>query len=240
MAEERLQKILSRAGVASRRASEQLIVEGHVSVNGKIIRELGKKFDAAKCDIRVDGKKIKTDIEKIYIMLNKPRGVLSAVSDDRDRKTVIDLIDDVDERIYPIGRLDYNTEGLLLLTNDGELMNGLLHPSHNVNKTYVAVLKGRVEQERLDRLRIGIELEDGMTAPAIVNLLELGEDQSIVEITIHEGRNRQVRRMFSAIGYLIKKLRRVKFGGLNLEGLKLGAHRRLKRAEVEKLYRLVN
>ena len=240
MAEERLQKILSGAGVASRRAAEQMIVEGRVSVNGKIVRELGMKFDASTCDIRVDGKKIKLNPKKIYIMLNKPRRVLSAVSDDRERQTVIDLIDDVDERIYPIGRLDYNTEGLLLLTNDGELMNGLLHPSKRINKTYLALLKGRVDQERLDRLRIGIKLDDGMAAPAIVNLLSLDDAESLVEITIHEGRNRQVRRMFSAIGYNIKKLRRIKFAGLTLEGLKLGEHRRLTTAEVEKLYRLMN
>ena len=240
MSEERLQKILSGAGVASRRAAEQLIVEGHITVNGKIVRELGTKVDPASAVIRVDGKKISLNVEKIYIMLNKPRRTLSAVSDDRGRQTVIDLIDDVDKKIFPIGRLDYNTEGLLLLTNDGALTHGLLHPRFEINKTYRALIKGRVDEERLDRLRVGIKLEDGMTAPALVNVLSVEDDQSLVEITIHEGRNRQVRRMFSAIGYLIKKLRRVKFGGLNLEGLKLGAHRRLKRAEVEKLYRLVN
>ena len=235
MSEERLQKILSRAGVASRRAAEVLIAEGHVTVDGKVVRELGTKVDAARADIRVDGRKIKRDIEKIYVMLNKPRRVLSAVSDERGRQTVIDLIDDVTDKIFPIGRLDYNTEGLLLLTNDGELANSLLHPSREVNKTYRAVLKGRVEEERLDRLRIGIKLDDGMTAPALVNLIALDENESEVEITIHEGRNRQVRRMFSAIGYNIKKLRRIKFAGLTLDNLKIGEHRRLNKKEIDRL-----
>ena len=239
MSEERLQKILSGAGVASRRAAEQLIVEGHITVNGKIVRELGTKVDPASAVIRVDGKKISLNVEKIYIMLNKPRRTLSAVSDDRGRQTVIDLIDDVDKKIFPIGRLDYNTEGLLLLTNDGALTHGLLHPRFEINKTYRALIKGRVDETRLDRLRIGIKLEDGMTAPALVNVLSVEDDQSLVEITIHEGRNRQVRRMFSAIGYNIKRLRRVAFAGLTLDNLKLGSHRRLNKSEVEQLYRLI-
>ncbi|MBQ9479833.1 MAG: rRNA pseudouridine synthase [Selenomonadaceae bacterium] len=239
LSEERLHKVLSRAGVASRRAAEKLIAEGHVSVDGKTVRELGTKVDAARADIRVDGRKIKLDVEKVYVILNKPRRVLSAVSDDRGRQTVIDLIDDVDERIFPIGRLDYNTEGLLLLTNDGELTNGLLHPSHEIDKTYRAVIKGRVDEERLDRLRVGIKLEDGMTAPALVKTLMIEGDESVVEITIHEGRNRQVRRMFTAIGYNIKRLRRVSFAGLKLGDLKIGAHRRLNKSEVEALRRLI-
>ncbi len=238
MSEERLQKILSRAGVASRRAAEVLIAEGHVTVNGKVVKELGTKVDASSADIRVDGRKIKRDVEKIYVMLNKPRRVLSAASDDRGRQTVVDLIDDVSEKIFPIGRLDYNTEGLLLLTNDGELANALMHPSFEVNKKYVAVIKGRVDEERLDRLRIGIKLDDGMTAPALVNVIALDDDSSTVEITIHEGRNRQVRRMFSAIGYNIKRLRRVSFAGLTLDNLKVGEHRRLNRRELDKLQRL--
>ncbi len=224
--------------MASRRAAEVLIAEGHVTVDGKVVKELGTKVDAARADIRVDGRKIKRSVEKIYVMLNKPRRVLSAVSDDHGRQTVVDLIDDVEEKIFPIGRLDYNTEGLLLLTNDGELANGLMHPRFEVDKTYRAVLKGRVDEERLDRLRVGLKLEDGMTAPALVETLAIEGDESLVEITIHEGRNRQVRRMFSAIGYNIKRLRRVKFAGLTVDGLKLGEHRRLNKREVEALYRL--
>ena len=239
MSEERLHKVLSRAGVASRRAAEKLIAEGHVSVDGKTVRELGTKVDAERADIRVDGRKIKLNVEKIYVMLNKPRRVLSAVSDDRGRQTVIDLIDDVDERIFPIGRLDYNTEGLLLLTNDGELTNGLLHPRFEIDKTYRAVIKGRVDEERLDRLRVGIKLEDGITAPALVQTLAIEDGETLIEITIHEGRNRQVRRMFSAIGYNIKRLRRVSFAGLKLGDLKVGAHRLLNKREVEALHRLI-
>ena len=239
MSEERLHKVLSRAGVASRRAAEKLIAEGHVSVDGKTVRELGTKVDAERADIRVDGRKIKLNVEKFYVMLNKPRRVLSAVSDDRGRQTVIDLIDDVDERIFPIGRLDYNTEGLLLLTNDGELTNGLLHPRFEIDKTYRAVIKGRVDEERLDRLRVGIKLEDGITAPALVQTLAIEDGETLIEITIHEGRNRQVRRMFSAIGYNIKRLRRVSFAGLKLGDLKVGAHRLLNKREVEALHRLI-
>lgn len=239
LSEERLHKVLSRAGVASRRAAEKLIAEGHVSVDGKTVRELGTKVDAERADIRVNGRKIKLNVEKIYVMLNKPRRVLSAVSDDRGRQTVIDLIDDVDERIFPIGRLDYNTEGLLLLTNDGELTNGLLHPRFEIDKTYRAVIKGRVDEERLDRLRVGIKLEDGMTAPALVQTLAIEDGETLIEITIHEGRNRQVRRMFSAIGYNIKRLRRVSFAGLKLGDLKVGAHRLLNKREVEALHRLI-
>ena len=239
MSEERLQKILSRAGVASRRAAEVLIAEGHVTVDGKVVKELGTKVDASSADIRVDGRKINLNVEKIYIILNKPRRVLSSVSDDRGRQTVVDLIDDVSEKIFPIGRLDYNTEGVLLLTNDGELANALMHPSSEIDKKYVAVIKGRVDEERLDRLRVGIKLDDGMTAPALINVTALDDDSSTVEITIHEGRNRQVRRMFSAIGYNIKRLRRVSFAGLTVEGLKLGEHRRLNRHELDKLQRLI-
>ena len=223
--------------MASRRAAEQLIVEGRVTVNGKVIRELGTKVDAARSDIRVDGRKVSFAVKKIYVMLNKPRRVLSAVSDDRGRQTVIDLLDGIDERIFPIGRLDYNTEGLLLLTNDGELTNGLLHPRFEINKTYRALIKGRVDEERLDRLRAGIMLEDGMTAPALVQTLAIEGDESVVEITIHEGRNRQVRRMFAAIGYNIKRLRRVSFAGLSMGDLKIGSYRRLNKGEVESLYR---
>lgn len=240
MSEERLQKILSRAGVASRRAAEVLIAEGHVTVDGKVVRELGTKVEASRANIRVDGRPIKKDVEKIYVILNKPRRVLSSVSDDRGRQTVVELIDDVNEKIFPIGRLDYNTEGLLMLTNDGDLANGLLHPSREINKTYRVLIKGRVDEERLDRLRVGIKLDDGMTAPALVNLIALGETESEVEITIHEGRNRQVRRMFDAIGYNIKKLRRIKFAGLTLDNLKIGEHRRLNKKEIENLQRLIN
>jgi len=226
---ERLQKIISRAGICSRREAEKLILAGKVSVDGKIIRELGAKAELNQ-KIRVDGKLLTLDAEKIYIMLNKPRGYVSTAKDERGRKTILELID-ISERIYPIGRLDLNSEGLILLTNDGELTNALIHPRFEVKKTYRAKISGVLTEEKLDLLRAGIELDDGLTAPAEIYML----DKDLVEITIHEGRNRQVRRMFSAIGCDVKRLRRIKFANLTLDGLKVGKWRKLTAEEVAKL-----
>jgi len=226
---ERLQKIISRAGVCSRREAEKLILAGKVSVDGKIIRELGTKAELNQ-KIRVDGKLLTLDAEKIYIMLNKPRGYVSTAKDERGRKTILELID-IPERIYPIGRLDLNSEGLILLTNDGELTNALIHPRFEVKKTYRAKISGVLTEEKLDLLRAGIELADGLTAPAEIYML----DKDLVEITIHEGRNRQVRRMFSAIGCDVKRLRRIRFANLILDGLKVGKWRELTADEVANL-----
>ncbi len=236
--EERLQKIISQAGIASRRASEKLIQAGRVSVDGKIVTELGSKADAVKQVIRVDGKPIGASEQKVYFLLNKPKGYFSTVKDERGRRTVLDLLPKAGHRVYPVGRLDGNTEGLLLITNDGKLMNGLLHPCREVEKTYVAKIAGMVTEELLDRLRQGICLEDGMTAPARVRLLAREGKLSRVEITIHEGRNRQVRRMFAAIGCDVKSLRRIAFAGLSLEGVGRGQHRELTGEEVAGLYHL--
>lgn len=230
---ERLQKIIARAGVTSRRNAEKLILAGKVTVDGKIITELGAKFDAEKNKICVDGKILKFDAEKIYLLLNKPRGYVCTAKDERGRKTVLDLVD-VGQRIYPVGRLDLNSEGLLLLTNDGEFMNALLHPKFKIEKTYRVRISGAVTEEKLDKLRAGIELEDGMTAPAEIFLLE----ENLVEITIHEGRNRQIRRMFAAIGCDVKRLKRVKFAGLTLDGVKVGKFRPLTSAEINFLKNL--
>ena len=230
---ERLQKIIARAGICSRREAEKLILDGRITVDGKIIRELGAKA-APNQKIRVDDKLLTLNTEKIYLLLNKPRGYVSTAHDERGRKTVLDLID-ISERVYPVGRLDLNSEGLILLTNDGELANLLLHPRFEVKKTYRAKISGTVTEEKLDKLRAGIELDDGLTAPAEIYML----DKDLVEITIHEGRNRQVRRMFSAIGCDVKRLRRVKFANLNLEGLKSGKYRELTAAEVSELKNLV-
>jgi len=238
MSEERLQKILSRAGIASRRAAEKLILEGRVKVNDEIITELGTKIDPSECTIKVDGRKITLEEQKIYLILNKPKGILSTAKDDRGRKTVIDLIEDVDERIYPVGRLDFNTEGLILLTNDGDLMNALLHPKFQIKKTYLARVSGKINERKLDKLRMGIRLEDGMTAPAEVYLIQSDENSAEVELTIHEGRNRQVRRMFAAIGCDVKKLKRIHFADLTVEGLKAGHYRHLTKLEIEKLYKM--
>lgn len=226
---ERLQKIIARAGICSRREAEKLILDGRVSVDGKIIRELGAKAELNQ-KIRVDGKLLTLDSEKIYIMLNKPRGYVSTAKDERGRKTILELID-ISERIYPIGRLDLNSEGLILLTNDGELTNALIHPRFEVKKTYRAKISGLLTEEKLDLLRAGVELDDGLTAPAEIYML----DKDLVEITIHEGRNRQVRRMFSAIGCDVKRLRRIKFANLTLDGLKVGKWRELTAEEVVEL-----
>lgn len=230
---ERLQKIIARAGVCSRREAEKLILNGRVTVDDKIITELGTKVDSNQ-KICVNGKPIEICAEKIYILLNKPRGYVSTAHDERGRPTVLDLID-VSERVYPVGRLDLNSEGLILLTNDGELTNLLIHPRFELEKTYRAKISGIITEEKLDKLRAGVELDDGLTAPAEIYLL----DKDLVEITIHEGRNRQIRRMFAAIGCDVKRLRRIKFAGLTLDGLKVGKYRFLTAEEVAELKNLV-
>ena len=227
---ERLQKLIARAGITSRRNAEKLISDGKVTVDGKVITELGAKFDAQKNKIRVDGKLLKFDAEKIYILLNKPRGYVCTAKDERGRNTVLDLIN-ISERVFPVGRLDLNSEGLLLLTNDGELSNALIHPKFKIDKTYRAKISGELTEEKLDKLRAGIELEDGLTAPAEIFLLE----ENLVEITIHEGRNRQIRRMFAAIGCEVKRLKRIKFADLTLEGVAVGKFRRLTSSEIKNL-----
>ena len=240
MSEERLQKILSRAGIASRREAEKMILEGRVSVNDKIINELGRKFESTTCKICVDGKIISQVESKIYILLNKPKNIISSVKDDRGRTTVIDLITDIKERIYPVGRLDFDTEGLILLTNDGELMNALLHPKFQINKTYLAKITGLITEDKLIKLRTGIKLDDGMTAPATVNVIKNLGTNSKIEITIHEGRNRQIRRMLSAIGCEVKSLKRIKFANLSIYGLKSGEYRQLTEMEINNLYKLTS
>lgn len=234
--EARLQKIISQAGLASRRAAEAMILEGRVEVNGTVVRELGGKFDPEQVEIKVDGKVLRAAEAHVYYLLNKPKGYVSTASDERGRRTVLDLLPEVQERIYPIGRLDMNTEGLLLLTNDGELMNGLLHPRYEVQKTYVARLAKGLSAQELRLLREGVQLEDGLTAPARVRTLAEEPGRAKVEITIHEGRNRQVRRMFQAVGHEVLALKRVAFAGLTLEGVRRGGHRALAEAEVKMLY----
>ena len=232
---ERLQKLIARAGICSRREAEKIILSGRVTVDGKIITELGAKADINQ-KICVDGKPLTFNAEKIYLLLNKPRGYVSTAHDDRGRKTVLDLLDEnFSERVYPVGRLDLNSEGLLILTNDGDLTNALLHPRNEIAKTYRAKISGTVTEEKLDRLRAGIELDDGLTAPAEIYLLA----ENLIEVTIHEGRNRQVRRMFAAIGCDVKRLRRIKFAGLTLDGVKVGRFRALTATEVSALKKIL-
>jgi 23S rRNA pseudouridine2605 synthase len=232
---ERLQKMLAHAGVASRRKSEQLILDGKVKVNGKVVKEMGIKVSQSDT-IEVEGVQLEKE-QKVYYLLYKPRGVISAVSDDKNRKVVTDFFDDIDKRIYPVGRLDYDTSGLLIMTNDGEFANMLTHPKYEIDKTYVARLKGIPPKEELQKLAKGIKLEDGMTAPAKVKLISADSKQqkAIVQITIHEGRNRQVRRMFEAIGFPVQKLSREQFAFLTLKGLNAGESRELTSHEVKLL-----
>ena len=239
--EERLQKFLARAGVASRRNAEKLILEGKVRVNGIVVKELGTKIDPVKDKVLFEGKRLRPEERKVYYILNKPKGYISSVKDENGRKTVVDILSDVPERIFPIGRLDYNTEGLILLTNDGDFMNKLLHPKYEIEKTYVAKIDGIITMDDLHKLANGVKLEDGKTAPADVYLdsIDKPTKSSRVEITIHEGRNRQVRRMFKALGYEVKALKRIAFAGLTLNRLKRGEYRPLTERELVKLRKLI-
>jgi pseudouridine synthase len=236
---ERLQKILSQAGVASRRASEQLMLEGRVTVNGETKRELGTKADPAHDDIRVDGRRIKPVERRRYILLNKPRGYVTTRSDPQRRPTVIDLLNSVREYVYPVGRLDYESEGLLLLTNDGDLAARLTHPSHEVARVYEAVVLGVPDEYDLERLARGVPIDGRRTQPAEVKLLpsRRGSDESTLLLTIREGRNRQVRKMCDAIGHPVERLRRVAIGPIRDPRLKLGTWRDLRDDEVALLRR---
>ncbi|WP_334328753.1 pseudouridine synthase [Companilactobacillus sp. HBUAS59699] len=232
----RLQKFMADAGVASRRASEKLIAEGHVVVNGKTVTEMGIKVDH-RDKVEVDGVPLH-DEKKRYILLYKPRGVISAVKDDKGRKVVTDLLeDDVDERVYPIGRLDYDTSGLLLLTNDGEFANQLMHPRYHVDKTYVAKVRGFLTIEEIKKMENGMKLKDFKTAPAKIHVMskDTKKNTSLVKIVIHEGHNHQVKKMFEAVGHPVEKLSREKYGFLTLDGLVSGKYRNLTRLEVAQL-----
>ncbi|MCQ6277961.1 23S rRNA pseudouridine(2605) synthase RluB [Bacillus sp. EB600] len=232
---ERLQKVIARAGIASRRKSEELIKDGKVKVNGKIVTELGTKVTSSD-KVEVNEVQIERE-EPVYFLLYKPRGVISSVQDDKGRKVVTDFFPHLKERIYPVGRLDYDTSGLLIMTNDGEFANLLMHPRGEVEKVYVAKTKGIPSKENLKKLERGILLDDGKTAPARVKLLSADNKKqtAIIEIAIHEGRNRQVRRMFEAIGSDVVKLKRERYGFLTLGGLNSGDARELTPHEVKQL-----
>jgi 23S rRNA pseudouridine2605 synthase len=232
----RLQKILSQAGVASRRAAEKLIADGRVTVNGRTILEMGVKADPAD-DIRVDGRRVKGAERLRYILLYKPKGFVTTRSDPQRRRTVIDLLDGVREYVYPVGRLDYDSEGLILLTNDGELAARLTHPRHGVERTYEARLAGMPDEEALERLRKGIPLDGHKTLPATAVLLnpQRRDKDAVLLLTIREGRNRQVRRMCEAIGHPVQTLRRTRIGPLSDRRLRAGMWRELTADEVAAL-----
>jgi 23S rRNA pseudouridine2605 synthase len=232
MGVERLQKILANAGIASRRASAGMIKEGRVTVNGRIVCEPGARFDCSACEIRVDGKVVNAHDKKIYIMLNKPKGCISTVHDPRERCTVLDLIPPMGTRIFPVGRLDRDTEGLLLLTNDGYAAHVLTHPRFRIFKTYLAVVSGVPDEDRLNLLRNGVNLPSGhISSPADVSLIKASGNCALVEIKIGEGRKRQVREMFYTIGHPVKSLVRTHLGELDIGDLRVGSWRHLTAAE---------
>ncbi|ANS89517.1 pseudouridine synthase [Staphylococcus pseudintermedius] len=235
---ERLQKRIANSGYTSRRKAETLIEEGKVQVNGKTVTELGTKVRPSD-EVTVEGIPLEQE-DKLYILFYKPAQVITSVSDDRGRKVVTDYFDDLETRIYPVGRLDYDTSGLLLLTNDGEFTNLMTHPRYKIPKTYVAKIEGYILREQVKQLEKGIQLEDGLTQPAKVKVKKQNKEKntSLVEITITEGRNRQVRRMFEHFGFSVQKLSRVSFGPLTLKGLGAGEGRALSPHEVKSLRHL--
>lgn len=235
----RLQKYMAMCGVASRRRSEEIILAGRVKINGNAVTELGEKVEIGCDEVSVDGKVIKVVNKKYYIMLNKPTGYVSTVQDQFDRPTVTDLIkEEIKTRIFPVGRLDYDTEGLLILTNDGEFSYKVTHPKFKVDKTYIAVLKGGISIPGLAALRRGVKIEDYTTSPAEVEILEAKGGLTTVKITIHEGKNRQVRKMFEAVGSKVSALQRISIGNVELGNLPLGRWRYLTSHEVSYLMNL--
>jgi len=232
---ERLQKIISAAGITSRRASEELILSGQVTVNGIVVSELGSKADPDRDIITVNGKQLRVSEKRVYIILNKPTGFITALKDSQGRKLVTDLLKEVPERVYPVGRLDYNTEGLLLLTNDGEWANRLMHPRHEVEKEYHVRVRGKIVAQQLKRMAEGIDLEDGKTAPAVVSLVKDGEQNDWISVAIHEGRNRQVRRMCEAVSLSVVRLKRIRYGNLSIGTLRTGQFRYLSEVEARAL-----
>lgn len=230
----RLQKLLANAGFASRRKVEELIVQGRIEVNGNI-SSLGDKANH-KDNILVDGLKVNIDIELETYLLNKPLKVVSTTSDEHGRKSVVDLIE-TDKRIYPVGRLDYETSGLIILTNDGDLTYHLTHPKFEIPKKYVVSVEGEIEEENILLLKNGVILEDGITAPAQVRILAIKTNSTLFELTIHEGRNRQVRRMCDAIGHSVVSLHRSQIGPIRDSNLKIGQYRKLSLDEIHQLYK---
>ena len=234
----RLQKYIAMCGKASRRSAEEMIEKGRVKVNGESVRELGTKVEIGADTVMLDGRIIKPEIKKYYIMLNKPVGYVSTVDDQFDRPTVIDLIsEEIKSRVVPVGRLDYDTEGLLLLTNDGDFTYKVTHPKFNMDKTYIATLKGGITVRGLNQLRRGVVIEDYKTSPAEVEILSREKGETIVKITIHEGKNRQVRKMFAAVGCKVSALKRISIGKVELGNLPLGRWRYLTSHEINYLSR---
>lgn len=234
----RLQKYLASCGVASRRGSEEIIKSGRVKVNGETVREMGVQIDEENDMVMVDDAVIRPEKKMIYIMLNKPAGFVTTVTDDKGRDTVMELVSDIPARIYPVGRLDYDTEGLLIMTNDGDLTYKITHPKNNVEKTYVAEVTGNINMETLNKLRRGVVIDGVKTSPAKVEVIGATQLGTRLEITIHEGRNRQVRKMFESVGCIVKRLKRTREAGLILGHVPLGRWRKLSESEVNMLKKI--
>lgn len=233
----RLNKFIAQSGIASRRKADELTINGNVKVNGRVMKELG--YDVLPDDtVEVNGRVISADEKKVYIALNKPKGFVTTMSDDKDRLTVADLVSDIPERIFPVGRLDYNTTGLLIMTNDGDLANKLSHPKHHVEKTYRVKVSGVLSGKRMAALRKGVDIGGFVTSPAKVTIVKQTEKSAIATITIHEGKNRQVRKMFKAVGCPVQELTRIAIGDIQLARLKEGTYRKLTRQEIDYLKNL--
>ena len=233
--EERLQKILAQAGIASRRSAEQMIRDGRIRINGLVVVEMGCKADPARDQITCDGKSISFE-EKVYILLNKPAGYVTTLSDPQGRPVVTDLITGIPFRLFPVGRLDLDTEGALLMTNDGALGNIILHPRFEVNKTYEALVAGAPSRDKLKLLEQGIEIDGVRTRPASIRVLKRLKDQTLIEVIIHEGKKRQVRKMFQALNHRVLHLKRTAYGKLGLGALPLGKYRFLTKDDLKKIF----
>ena len=233
--QERLQKIIANAGITSRRSAEKLIDSGKVSLNGKVITNLGVKADPSKDKIRINGKLLSHSEPKLYILLNKPSGYITSLKDPEGRPTVMDLLKKIRQRVYPVGRLDYDTEGLLIITNDGRFANTLMHPRYKVLKTYLVKIKGQISEKSMKHLTEGVHINGRKAAPIAIKKKGLREKNSWIEITLQEGRNRQIKRMLEILGYRVIKLKRTSYGSLNLKGVPLGAYRFLTRFEVAQM-----
>ncbi len=233
----RLQKYLAQCGVASRRKAETIIKEGRVSVNGKIVSNLGAKVSPGEQEVRLDGKVVLPEAEKVYLLLNKPKGYVTTLSDPQSRPVVTSLLrKDITQRVFPVGRLDLDTEGALILTNDGELAQTIQHPRHEITKTYEALVGGWPTASNLKKLKIGILLEGKITAPAQLTIVKKKRNATLIKITIHEGRKRQVRKMFQAIGNPVINLKRIAYGKLFLRKLPLGHYRSLTPFDLKKIF----
>lgn len=230
----RLNKYIAQAGICSRRKADELISCGNVKVNGIVVRELGVQVEDGD-KVTVNGKPVEAAEKKVYVAVNKPLGYITSMDDDKDRATVAQLVEDVPERLFPVGRLDYNTTGLLIMTNDGQLTYSLTHPKHQVWKTYVATVAGVLSNQRVAKLRKGVDIGGYVTSPARVKVLKQMPRHAVVEIQIHEGKNRQVRKMFAAVGNRVQSLERTAIGDVRLGRLMSGHYRKLTREEIEYL-----